>query len=70
MQSFIYGVQCNGQEGELLNCSKSEVIKVSCESVAGIVCQGIKNSQHHGYYCVCFYLHTSFYLYVCSLIYL
>ena len=49
MQPFIYGVQCNGQESELLNCSKSGVMKVSCESVAGIVCQGIHNSQrnHH-----------------------
>ena len=66
MQSVIYGVQCNGQESELLNCSKSEVMEDSCESVAGIVCQGIHNSQHmhrlpllncHGYdvffFCTC-----------------
>ena len=66
MQPFIYGVQCNGQESELLNCSKSGVMKVSCESVAGIVCQGIHSSQHMHHLPFVIIMATMVYVFFCA----
>ena len=63
VQPFVYGVQCSGQESELLNCSKSEVMKVSCESVAGIVCQGIQNRHHLPFGII---MVTMVYVFICT----
>ena len=40
IQSFISGIQCSGDESILSSCQDSGVTINTCESAAGIVCQG------------------------------
>ena len=41
IQPFLSGVQCSGNESTLSSCQDSGGTTSTCESAAGIVCQGI-----------------------------
>lgn len=45
---LLYDVQCSGVESELIECSH-QIDRRTCESTAGIICQGLY-SKHVQFY--------------------